>query len=72
MYVIYFWILYFKKNINFIFLRLYLLNRERESESERETAQEGGTAEGEGEAGSPLSRELDVDSIPGPQNYDLS
>ena len=39
----------------FIYLRFYIYLTERESER----AQAGGAAEGEGEAGSPLSREPD-------------
>lgn len=37
-----------------------------------ERAQAGAVAEGEGEAGSPLNREADMDSIPGPWDHDLS
>ena len=40
------------------FLRFYLFNREREIAHQRAHAK--GVAEGEGEAGSPLSRELDA------------
>ena len=52
----------------FVFKILFVYLREREREHEGEV---GGT-KGEGEAGSPLSREPNMGSIPGPQGPDLS
>ena len=47
---------------------MYLFGRERE----RGNKSRGSSRGGEGEAGSPLSRELLQGSIPGPQDPDLS
>ena len=55
---------------NFFKRFLFIYLRERETASER--AQAGGAAEGEGEAGFPLSREPDAGLAPRTPDNDLS